>query len=372
LKLYEYVIRRLFLLVFVLLAVTVFIFYLMRGLLPPTTALAQFITPKMDDLQKLKLAQSLGVATASCTSYAAFSANQAGCVVPLWGQFVTWLQNALAGNWGYTLLPGLTSTETTWEVFASRFPYTAELAVAGTLLTVIIALPLGIISATHANKWPDHLSRIISLAGYSVPQFWFGYLMQLVFVLYVTAHGSGLLPASGALPTGCAICFSNPGAVNSYTGLPVFDAVLSGNFPYLWDSLVGLALPTVTLAITTIGALTRILRSSMVDALHQDYILLARSKGLKERVVIYRHALRNALLPAITIAGLILAFLFGGVVVVEYVFALPGVGATAVAATYSYDYNFLALYVLVTALIIVTTNLVVDILYAKLDPRIRY
>ena len=372
-KLYEYVIRRLILLAFVLLALTVFIFYLMRGLLPATTALAQFITPKMNDLEKLELAQSLGVATHSCPSYAAFSSGKPGCIVPLWGQFLGWLQNVLQGNWGYSLLPGVTSgTQTTWNAFATRFPYTAELAICGTILTIAIAIPLGIISATHANKIPDHLSRIVSLVGYSVPQFWFGYILQLVFVLYVTIHGAGVLPASGVLPTNCGICFSNPGSINTYTGLPLLDSLLSGNLSFFWDSLLGLALPTLTLAITTIGALTRILRSSMVEALHQDYILLARSKGLGERVVIYRHALRNALLPAITIAGLILAFLLGGVVIVEYVFSLPGVGAAAVAAAYAYDYNFLALYVLVTAVIIVGTNLAVDILYAKLDPRIRY
>jgi ABC-type dipeptide/oligopeptide/nickel transport system permease component len=372
LRLYEYALRRLVLLGVVLLALTVLVFYLMRGLLPPTTAIAQYVTPRMNDIEKLQLAQTLGVATSTCSSYAAFSQGQAGCVVPLWGQFFTWLQNVIAGNWGYTLLPGLTSSQTTWGVFASRFPYTAELAILGTILTIALAIPLGIISATHANKLPDHASRVISLAGYSVPQFWFGYILQLVFVLYISINGSGILPGSGVLPTTCGICLSNPGSINSYTGLPLLDAVLSGNGSYFWDSLVGLALPTITLAVTTIGALTRILRSSMVDALHQDYVLLARSKGLRERVVVYRHALRNALLPAITIAGLILAFLLGGVVIVEYVFSLPGVGAAAVAAAYAYDYNFLALYVLVTAVIIVVTNLAVDILYAKLDPRIRY
>lgn len=371
-KLYEYAIRRVALLGFVLLAVTVLIFYLLRGLLPPETALVQFITPRMNDLQKLQLAQSLGVATSSCPSYAAFSSGISGCIVPLWQQFFAWLHNVLVGNWGYTLLPGLSSTETTWEAFSSRFAYTAELAIGGTILTIVMAIPLGIISATHANKIPDHASRVVALAGYSVPQFWFGYVLQLVFVLYITINGAGIFPGSGVLPTACAICFSNPGVITSYTGLPVLDAAVSGNGAYLWDSLVGLALPVMTLAITTIGAMTRILRSSMVDALHQDYILLARSKGLSERVVIYRHALRNALLPAITIAGLILAFLLGGVVVVEVVFGLPGVGAASVAAAYSYDYNFLALYTLVTAVIIVVTNLAVDILYAKLDPRIRY
>jgi peptide/nickel transport system permease protein len=228
------------------------------------------------------------------------------------------------------------------------------------------------VSATHANKLPDHASRVIALAGYSVPQFWFGYILQVIFVLYVSIGGAGLLPSNGTLPTNCGICLPDAGRVINYTGLPVLDAALSGNFPYFWDSLVGLALPTITLALTTIGALTRILRSSMVDALHQDYVLLARSKGLRERVVIYRHALRNALLPTVTIAGLILAFLMGGVVVVEFVFSWPGVGATSVSASSSLDINFLELYVLVTALIIVVTNLGVDVLYAKLDPRIRY
>lgn len=372
-KLYEYAIRRLILMVFVLFALAVFIFYLTRGLLPPEDALSQFITPRMNDAAKLSLAQALGVATKSCPSYAAFIGQQDGCVVPLWGQFTGWISNALQGNWGYSQLPGVTpGTLTTWEAFAERFPFTAELAISGTILTILIAVPFGIISATHANKLPDHVSRVISLAGYSVPQFWFGYMLQIVFVLYVAIHGAGILPSSSTLPTSCGLCLSDPGTITSYTGLPVLDAALSGNFAYFWDSLLGLALPTITLALTTIGALTRILRSSMVDALHQDYVLLARSKGLRERTVIYRHALRNALLPAVTIAGLILAFLLGGVVVVEYVFSWPGVGAAAVAASTAFDVNFLELYVLVTAVILIVANLGVDILYAKLDPRIRY
>ena len=372
-KLYEYVLRRLALLGFVLVALAALIFYITRGLLPPSYALTQFVTPKMTPEQRLTLAQNLGVATGSCPSYAAFAASAKGCIVPLWGQFIGWIRTVLSGNWGYTVLPGyISGTETTWSVFWIRFPYTAELAIGGTILTIIIAIPLGIVSATHANKLPDHASRVVAISGYSIPQFWFGYLLQVIFVLYVVVGGRGLLPVGGPLPTTCAICFSNPGAVASRTGFPIIDSILSGNFPYFWDSFVGLILPTITLALTTIGALTRILRSSMVDALHQDYILLARSKGLRDRVIIYRHALRNALLPAITIAGLILAFLLGGVVVIEYVFAFPGVGQAAVLASTSFDLNFLELYVLVTAVIIVLTNLAVDVLYAKLDPRIRY
>ena len=376
-KLYEYVIRRLILAVFVLLSVSVIVFWLLRGPLPPETALAPFITPKMGPAEKLALAQTLGVATASCPSFSAFSSRAAGCIVPLYQQYFSWLWTALHGNFGYTFLPGLAGTgTTTWQVFAGRFGYTAELAIGGSILTILIALPLGILSATHNNKVPDHISRLFALLGYSVPIFVLGYVFQLVFGLYLTVplngHAIGLLPISGALTTHCAICVSNPGTVKTYTGAPLFDAILSGNPAYLWDSLVALFLPAFTLAVTTIAALTRVLRSSMLEALRQDYVLLARSKGLRERVVIYRHALRNALLPAVTIAGLIVATLFGGVVLIEIVYAWPGIGAAAVSASVNFDVNFLELYILVTALILVVTNLVVDVIYAKLDPRIRY
>jgi len=325
--------------VFVLVGVSLIVFYLGRGLLPPESALAPYITPRMDDATKLQLARSLGVATNSCPSWTALAAHQVECLVPVWGQYLSWVRNVLAGNWGYSLLPGVAGTQTTWDVFWLRFPYTAELAVAGTILTALVAIPLGIISATRNNKLPDHVSRFISLGGYSVPAFWFGLLLQLLFVLYLRVG---------------------------------VDALLSLNPVYFWDSLVALFLPTLTLAITSIGALTRILRSSMMEVLRQDYILLARSKGLKERVVIYRHALKNAVLPSITITGLLFALLLGGVVIVEVVFSWPGVGAASVVASTVLDVNFLELYVLVTAFIIVVTNLLVDIVYAKLDPRIRY
>lgn len=371
-KLYEFAFRRLVLMTFVLLAISLIIFYLTRAVLPPTTAAAPYITPRMNDDMKLNVAVSLGLATPSCPSWEAFSTSRAGCVMPVWGQYVGWLRNVLQGNWGYTLLPGISGTETTWYVFASRFPYTAELAIAGALLTIIIGIPLGIISATHNNKWPDHVSRIISIGGYSMPTFWVGLLLQLLFVLYIRINGLGLLPSNGVLDASCAICVANPGQISMFTGVPILDSLLSGNLPYSWDAMIALFLPTVTLALTSIGALTRIVRSSMMEVLRQDYILLARSKGLRERVVIYRHALKNALLPAMTISGLIVASLLGGVVVIELIFSLPGVGNAALVASQVLDLNFLELYVLVTAAIIVIVNLIVDLAYAKLDPRIRY
>ena len=140
-------------------------------------------------------------------------------------------------------------------------------------------------------------------------------------------HGSfslGLLPSNGTLGNACGICLSNPGNIKTITGMPILDSLLSGNLRYFWDSLVPLILPTITLGYASLGLLTRVVRSSMMESLRQDYILLARSKGLSERTVIYRHALKNAILPAITIASLIFGFLLGGAVVVEYVFSLAG------------------------------------------------
>jgi peptide/nickel transport system permease protein len=372
LKLVVYAIRRLLLMVLVLFGLSLLIFYLTRGLLPPTFALAPYITPRMDDATRLSIAQSLNVATSSCPSYTAFVQLQSGCIVPLWGQYIKWLTNILSGNWGLTLLPGISGTDSTLHVFFGRFPYTVELALAGAFLAIVLGVPLGIISATHNNRLPDHISRVVSLGGYSVPQFWFGAILQIIFVLYIRVNGSGLLPASGALDTSCGACYGNPGTIGSFTGLPLVDALFSGNLAFFWDALVALILPALTLAITSIGALSRIVRSSMMEALRQDYVTLARSKGLKERIVVYKHALRNALLPAVTVSGLLAAYLLGGVVVIEIVFSWPGVGNTALVAAEVLDINFLELYVLVTAVIVVVINLAVDVLYAKLDPRIRY
>jgi len=372
LRLYVYILRRLLLMLFVLFALSLLIFYLTRGLLPPTSALAAYITPRMDDSAKLSVARALGVATTSCPSFQAFTSLQNGCVVPVWEQYGAWLHNALTGNWGYSLLPNVAPLTPTWDTFWNRFPFTAELAIAAAILTIALGIPLGIISATHNNKLPDHLSRLVSLGGYSVPQFWFGAVLQIVFVLYVRVNGLGLLSTSSAVATSCGICFANPGTVTTFTGAPVLDAFLSLNGPYLWDALLALILPALTLAITSVGAITRIVRSSMMDALRQDYIILARSKGLRERAIVYRHALRNAILPAVTISGLLVSYLMGGVVVVEIVFSWPGVGNASLAAANVLDVNFLELYVLVTAVIIVVTNLLVDVAYGLLDPRIRY
>jgi ABC-type dipeptide/oligopeptide/nickel transport system permease component len=154
--------------------------------------------------------------------------------------------------------------------------------------------------------------------------------------------------------------------------MPVLDGLLAGNLPYAWDAFSHLILPAFTLAFISLGFLARIVRASMLEVMRQDYITLARSKGLRERVVIYRHALKNALIPAVTLTGLFFAGLLGGALITEFVFALPGVGQLSLQAVFQNDSNFILLYTLVLAAIIVVANLVVDVAYVFLDPRIKY
>ncbi len=343
-KIYEYVIRRLILMVFVLLGVSVLVFYLARGFPTGIAPWAPYIHPKMtaEDIAEVKRIH--------------------GFDQPLHIQYFYWLRDILHGDWGRTGI--WAQGRPANEVFFSHFPYTVELSVAAIILTVAIGLPLGIISALKNNKLPDHVSRIIALTGYSTPSYWFGFILQLVFFYYFTIWGLPHLPSSGAS--------GMEGMVARVTGMPVLDGLLAGNLPYTIDALRHLILPAFSLAFLSLGFLARIVRASMLEVMRQDYITLARSKGLKERVVIYRHGLKNALIPAVTLTGIFFAALLGGAMITEYVFAWPGVGQLSLRAVFQGDSNFLLIYTLVIAAVIVIANLVVDVAYVFLDPRIKY
>jgi peptide/nickel transport system permease protein len=279
---------------------------------------------------------------------------------PLYIQYFYWLRDVFSGDWGLTgtWANGLPAN----VVFFQHFGYTIELSVAAVILTVIIGVPLGIISAVRNNKLPDHVSRVIALAGYSTPAYWFGFILQLVFFYYFSLWGLPHLPSSEA---------SNL-AVATITGIPILDGLITGNLAFVGDEFIHLILPAFSLSFISLGFLARIVRASMLEVLRQDYITMARSKGLRERVVIYRHALKNALIPAITLTGIFFAALLGGAMITEYVFSWPGVGQQALRALFQGDSNFLLVYTLIFAAIIVIANLAVDILYAFLDPRIKY
>lgn len=345
-KLYEYVARRLILMIFVLFGVSLIVFYLARGFPEAFDPVAPYITQKMTSAQIEEIRRIHGF-------------DQ-----PLYIQYTFWLQDVLRGDWGRA--GPYAQNRPVSQVFFNSFPYTVQLAISATILTVAIGLPLGIISAVKNNKIPDHIARIIALTGYSTPSYWFGFMLQLVFFYYFGLWG---LPT---LPNNLAVSSALAGAVPRVTGMPVLDGLIAGNLQYTLDAFSHLILPAFTLAFISLGFLARIVRASMLEVLRQDYIILARSKGLRERVVIYRHALKNALIPAVTVTGLFFAGLLGGALITEFVFALPGVGQLSLQAVFQGDSSFVLLYTLVLAAIIVIANLVVDVAYVFLDPRIKY
>jgi ABC-type dipeptide/oligopeptide/nickel transport system permease component len=342
-KLYQYIIRRLILMIFVLFGVSLVVFYLGRGFPDAFNPLTQYITPKTPPAVIEQIIKAHGFDR------------------PLYEQYFFWLNDVFRGDWGNSnWANGLPVN----EVFFNRFPYTVELSVASVIITVAVGLPLGIVSALRNNKLPDHIARIIALTGYSTPAYWFGYILQLVFFYYFYLWRLPNLPSSLAI--------SGNYYVPRVTGVPILDGLFAGNISFALDAFAHLILPATSLAFISLGYLARIVRASMLEVLRQDYITMARSKGLKERVVIYRHAMKNALIPAVTLTGLFFAGLLGGAAITEYVFQWPGVGRASLIAIFQGDSNFLLLYSLVIATIIVVANLTVDILYVFLDPRIKY
>jgi ABC-type dipeptide/oligopeptide/nickel transport system permease component len=331
--------------IFVLFGVSVIVFYLARGFPSAFSPWAQYITFRMKPSQIDAIIK------------------QHGFDQPLYIQYWYWLQDVFHGDWGFS---NWANGLPTLEVFASRFPFTVQLTIAATILVMAIGIPLGILSALKNNTAADHAARIIALTGYSTPVYWFAYILQLVFFYYFYMWGLPNLPSGGVITQGLG------GTVPTVTGMPILDGLIAGNLRYTGDALWHVILPAFSLAFISLGYLARIVRASMLEVLRQDYIIMARSKGLSERTVVYRHALRNALIPALTLTGLFFAGLLGGAIITETVFSWPGVGSVSLRAVFQGDSNFLLLYSLVTAFIIVVSNLVVDVMYAFLDPRIKY
>ncbi|MDR5694876.1 MAG: ABC transporter permease [Armatimonadota bacterium] len=238
-------------------------------------------------------------------------------------------------------------------------PATVELAVAATFVAIAIGIPLGIAAAVHRDRWTDHLARIGSLIGVSVPVFWLGLLALAVFYyrLELFAWPGRLDPSIPAPPV--------------RTGLLTIDSLLAGRWDAFLNALRHLALPALVLGAYSMGVITRITRSSLLEVLAQDDIRTARAKGLAEHVVLLRHALRNAFIPTVTIIGLASGNLMAGAVMTETIFAWPGIGRYAVDAASKLDYPAIMGVTLLVAFAYVVINFFVDLSYALLDPRIR-
>ena len=273
---------------------------------------------------------------------------------PLYIQYFDYLGNLFHGNLGYSYV--LSSPIST--AILGRFASSIELAIAAIAVGIPIALFLGIATAKRVNKPFDHAVRVLSLLGISMPVFWLGEMEILLFYLYLR-----ILPASGEI---------NPllNTPNHITGMFIVDSALTGNLADLISSLRHIILPALALSIFLIAFMSRIVRSGMLEVLGTDHIRTAAAIGLPTEVVVYKYALRNALLPAITVAAIYTAGLMGGVVLTESVFGWPGVGWLTYYAIQNLDYPTIMGVVLLSGILFVVMNFIADILYAVVDPRV--
>jgi peptide/nickel transport system permease protein len=276
---------------------------------------------------------------------------------PLPVQYVTYLRNLLRGNLGFSIHSGRPVADD----LRHFLPATVELSLLSFLIAVAVGVPLGVLSGARVNTGADHASRIGSLLFLSMPSFWFG-----LIVIYVGYFLLGWLPS----PTGrLGMTDTAPPPV---TGLYTVDSVLAGDPGAFVRALWYLLPPAFTLALPSLGLVVRMLRTSIVEVLSQDYVRTARSKGVAGRGVLYRHALRNALIPTVTVLGVQFGLLFSGNVLVEAVFSWPGIGGYLVQAIQWLDYSAVMGCTLLIAALFVAVNVLVDFTYAVLDPRVHY
>jgi peptide/nickel transport system permease protein len=311
----EYLLRRLLLLLPTLIGVTLVVFLMMHFIPgdPVTNMMGEMFS--QEDADRLR--------------------KELGLDKPLLVQYGKWLGLLSRGDWGNSLFthqPVLTD-------ILHRLPASLELLVLSTLVSLLIAVPAGTIAAVRPNTWKDYSAMIVAMAGVSIPEFFLGVMLFLLFGLVL-----GWLPVSGYIPL-----LENP-----------------------WDNLRHMVLPVIALGLPRAALLTRLIRASLLEVLKMEYVTTARAKGLEEKFIILKHALKNALIPTVTVIGLQVGFLIGGAIVIETVFAVPGIGSFGIEAIIKRDYPQVQAFVLVGALIFVLSNLVVDLLYGVIDPRIQY
>lgn len=313
----RYIAGRILLVIPTLFGVSLIIFVIMR-LLP-------------GDVAVIALGGGQGVSEEQIAQYR----TELGLDRPKWRQYVDWVSDLARLDAGRSLLTKAPIS----EELSNRLPVTGELALGAVLVSTLIALPVGVLSAVNQDRWPDYLGRVLSIAGLALPIFWIQTLVRnLILPKYV-----GWLPPPG------------------YAG-PLED--LGKNLQQMW-------LPVLLLGYAQSALISRLTRSTMLDVLREDYIRTARAKGLRERGVVIRHAVRNALLPVITLAAIQLGTLLGGAVITESVFGLPGVGRYVLDAIRNRDYPIVQAVIVLIAAVYVFLNLIVDLLYGWVDPRVR-
>jgi len=282
--------------------------------------------------------------------------RELGLDLPLGQQYARYLKGLINWNFGISLR----TQRQVSEDLRVYFPATIELSLLALFIAIIFGISIGIISAVKRNQWQDNVSRVFSLVGVSMPAFW----LSLLFILILYYH-LGLIPAGGRLSPS----ISSPPMVS---GLYLLDSLIAGQFRTFWDALYHLLGPALVLGWIQMAYIGRVTRSSMLEVLNEEYIRTARVKGLKEKVVIFKHAFRNAFIPILTMIGIAFGYMLEGAVLTETVFGYPGLGRYAVNSFLSLDLNAVIGSITLIAISYALSNLIVDLLYAVLDPRIKY
>jgi peptide/nickel transport system permease protein len=333
----RYIVRRLLNLIPVLLGITLLVFLFLH-LIPGDPAIVMLgdrATP--DQVEALR--------------------ERMGLNEPLPLQYLAFLGNLFQFDLGRSIFTGVPII----EEIAIRWPATFELSVAAMFIALVLGIPAGVLAAVHKNSWLDNLTMSGSLIGVSMPVYWLGLLL-----VYLFAVNLQWLPPSGRISVDAGLSFE------PITGFYLLDTLIQGDFSAFRDVLAHLALPALTLSTISLAILARITRSAMLEVLSQDYIRTARAKGLLELRVIFKHALKNAMLPVITIVGLEFGTLLGGAILTETIFSWPGIGKWIYEGILSRDYPVVQGGVIFVATAFVLINLLVDLSYALLDPRIQY
>jgi peptide/nickel transport system permease protein len=321
----EYIIKRLLQVIPTILMITLVVFAMMQAI--PGDPLMALLGDAYDEEDAEILRQEYGL-------------NK-----PIVSQYFIWLVKLVQGDWGESFISG----RPVLQDVLIRLPVTAELIVLAMLVALIIAIPAGTIAALRQNTWGDYTAMSTALVGISIPDFFLGILLLLVF----SVAFNGLLPSFGWVYL--------PGTCPSL----ICEASVGGNLKHVM-------MPAIALGVGRAAILTRLLRASLLEIIRMEYVTTARAKGLAEKFVILKHALKNALIPTVTIMGLQVGFMIGGAIVVETLFAIPGLGTYGINAIILRDYQQVQGFILLVAVCFVAINVLVDLTYSFLDPRIRY
>jgi dipeptide transport system permease protein len=342
LELRAYIIRRLLLLIPVILGVTLFIFGITM-LFSPIERASLYVSSIRDlsDLPEI--------------------IHRFGLDRPFFMQYGTWISQVVHGNLGWSQVVGMP----VFEAIRTFLPATLELAIFAAPLIVFTGIFLGTRAAAHKDQPIDHATRVLAISGWSLPSFWLGLILMMIFYGLIR----GLLPP-GRLSVEMDLLVHSSAFIR-YTKINTIDAILNLNGPVLLDALRHLILPVITISTINIAFIMRLMRSSMLESLGRGYVLTARAKGLPERVVVNKHARRNALIPVITVSGYVFAGLASGAVITESIFTYKGIGWWAYQAASRLDIASILGFALFTGFLFVLVNLIVDIIYTRVDPRVR-